>query len=97
MNGTFSLDGKRAIVTGANTGIGQAIAVGLAEAGASVVAAGRSSCAETVEQIKATGREGEALSAGSFGPQGRSGGARCGGRFRHPRQQRGHHSPGGLG
>ncbi|PTE20414.1 2-deoxy-D-gluconate 3-dehydrogenase, partial [Cereibacter changlensis JA139] len=31
---SFSLAGKRALVTGANTGIGQAIAVGLAEAGA---------------------------------------------------------------
>jgi len=29
----FSLEGRRAIVTGANTGIGQAIAVGLAQAG----------------------------------------------------------------
>ncbi|MDZ4392895.1 2-dehydro-3-deoxy-D-gluconate 5-dehydrogenase KduD [Cypionkella sp.] len=45
---SFSLDGKRALVTGANTGIGQAIAVGLAQAGAHVIAAGRSSCAETV-------------------------------------------------
>ena len=45
---SFSLDGKRALVTGANTGIGQAIAVGLAQAGAYVIAAGRSSCAETV-------------------------------------------------
>ncbi|WP_444666270.1 2-dehydro-3-deoxy-D-gluconate 5-dehydrogenase KduD [Cereibacter changlensis] len=45
---SFSLAGKRALVTGANTGIGQAIAVGLAEAGAEVIAAGRSSCAETV-------------------------------------------------
>ena len=30
----FDLSGKAAIVTGANTGIGQAIAVALAEAGA---------------------------------------------------------------
>jgi 2-deoxy-D-gluconate 3-dehydrogenase len=30
----FSLNGQRALVTGANTGIGQAIAVGLAQAGA---------------------------------------------------------------
>ncbi len=32
----FSLEGKVAIVTGAGSGIGQRIAVGLAEAGASV-------------------------------------------------------------
>ena len=42
------LAGKRALVTGANAGIGQAIAVALAEAGAEVICAGRSSSAETV-------------------------------------------------
>lgn len=47
----FSLDGKKALVTGANTGIGQAIAVALGAAGAHVVCAGRRSCAETVAQI----------------------------------------------
>lgn len=44
----FSLKGRVALVTGANTGIGQAIAVSMARAGAQVIAAGRSSCAETV-------------------------------------------------
>ncbi len=57
----FRLDGKRALVTGANTGIGQAIAVGLAEAGAHVIAAGRRSCAETVQMIEAAGGAGEEL------------------------------------
>jgi 2-deoxy-D-gluconate 3-dehydrogenase len=47
----FSLQGKRALVTGANTGIGQAIAVGLAQAGAQVVCAGRRACDETVAMI----------------------------------------------
>lgn len=51
----FSLDGRRALVTGANTGIGQGIALALAEAGATVVAAGRSSMAETEELIAAAG------------------------------------------
>jgi 2-deoxy-D-gluconate 3-dehydrogenase len=44
----FRLDGRSALATGAKTGIGQAIAVALAQAGAHVIAAGRSSCAETV-------------------------------------------------
>ncbi len=34
----FRLDGKVALVTGANRGLGQAIAAGLAEAGAAIVA-----------------------------------------------------------
>lgn len=51
----FSLEGRRAFVTGANTGIGQAIAVGLAEAGAEVICAGRRACDETVEAITAKG------------------------------------------
>ena len=52
MSDPFRLDGKRALVTGANTGIGQAIALGLAQAGAYVIAAGRSSCAETVDLMR---------------------------------------------
>src|SRR4051794_32745188 len=51
----FELDGRRALVTGANTGIGQAIAVALAEAGAHVVCAGRSSMEETIARIRAVG------------------------------------------
>jgi 2-dehydro-3-deoxy-D-gluconate 5-dehydrogenase len=47
----FSLAGRRALVTGANTGIGQAIAVALAQAGAHVTCAGRSACDETLAQI----------------------------------------------
>lgn len=53
---SFDLSGKRALVTGANTGIGQAIGVALAEAGADVAVAGRSHPAETLELIAATGR-----------------------------------------
>ncbi len=33
----FRLDGKVAIVTGASTGLGQGMAIGLAEAGADIV------------------------------------------------------------
>lgn len=55
MSSPFSLAGRRALVTGANTGIGQAIALGLAQAGAQVVCAARRSCAETLSQIEAAG------------------------------------------
>lgn len=54
---SFSLEGKTALVTGANTGIGQAIAVALAEAGAAVAVAGRSEPTETLRAIEATGRK----------------------------------------
>lgn len=51
----FSLTGRRALVTGANTGIGQGIALALADAGAEVVVTGRSSLAQTQQQIAAAG------------------------------------------
>lgn len=47
MKPSFDLSGRTAIVTGANTGIGQAIAVALASAGAAVLGVGRSSMSET--------------------------------------------------
>ena len=43
----FDLTDRNAVVTGANTGIGQAIAVALSEAGANVAAVGRSAMDET--------------------------------------------------
>ena len=52
----FSLEGKVAVVTGANTGLGQAIAVGLAQAGADIVAVGRSAPDETANMVAAAGR-----------------------------------------
>jgi len=48
MNDPFRLDEQRALVTGANTGIGQAIAIALGNAGAEVICAGRSSMDETL-------------------------------------------------
>ncbi|MFA7416073.1 MAG: 2-dehydro-3-deoxy-D-gluconate 5-dehydrogenase KduD [Rhizobium sp.] len=61
MNALFSLSAKRALVTGANTGIGQAIALSLAEAGAHIVCAGRSSVDDTIEMISKAGGRAEGL------------------------------------
>src|SRR4030042_1232300 len=57
------LSGKVAIVTGGGTGIGQGMAVGLAQAGADVVVASRSvsHLRETVSQIEGLGRRSLAL------------------------------------
>ncbi|WP_426129054.1 2-dehydro-3-deoxy-D-gluconate 5-dehydrogenase KduD [Pararhizobium sp. PWRC1-1] len=51
----FDLSGRCAIVTGANTGIGQAIAVGLAGAGADIIGVGRSPMEETAALVEASG------------------------------------------
>jgi len=51
----FDLSGKTAVVTGANTGIGQGIAVALAGAGANVVLVGRSAMDETRKALSGTG------------------------------------------
>jgi 2-deoxy-D-gluconate 3-dehydrogenase len=56
LNGLFSLAGKVALVTGANTGLGQGIAIALAEAGADVVAVGRSNADDTERAVKALQR-----------------------------------------
>ena len=56
MTSPFDLSGKVAVVSGANTGIGQAIAVALAAAGADVACVGRTPSDETVAQIVALGR-----------------------------------------
>lgn len=45
--GAFSLEGKTIVVTGANTGIGQGIAVAIAKAGGHVLGVARSSMDET--------------------------------------------------
>ncbi len=40
LTGLFTVEGKVAVVTGASRGLGQAMALGLAQAGATVVALG---------------------------------------------------------
>ena len=51
----FSLAGRRIVVTGANTGIGQGICVAVAKAGGAVIGVGRSSMDETEALVKAEG------------------------------------------
>ena len=63
MTQIFDLSGKVAIVTGANTGIGQAIALSLAAAGANIAAVGRTPAEETVAQVRALGRRADIISA----------------------------------
>ncbi|MGY4516422.1 2-dehydro-3-deoxy-D-gluconate 5-dehydrogenase KduD [Lysobacter sp. HA18] len=52
----FRLDGRVALVTGANRGLGQAIAVALAEAGADIAAASSTHSQETGDLVRALGR-----------------------------------------
>lgn len=57
MSHPFSLEGKTALVTGANTGLGRGIAVALAGAGADLCLVGRTSPADTVDAIASLGRK----------------------------------------
>ena len=60
----FRLDGKKALVTGSATGLGAAIAIALAEAGAAVACHGNRRAAEqTAETIRSSGGEAVAFSA----------------------------------
>ncbi len=59
----FSLEGKTIMVTGANTGIGQGIAVSVARAGARVIGVGRSAMEETAKIVGDAGAEFLALQA----------------------------------
>lgn len=56
MNRMFDLSGKVAVVTGANTGIGQGIAIALAQAGADIALVARSDASETAALIEQAGR-----------------------------------------
>ncbi len=59
----FDLTGKVAIVTGANTGIGQGIAVALAHAGADIALVARRDPEETVQMVEAAGRRAHVVMA----------------------------------
>jgi 2-deoxy-D-gluconate 3-dehydrogenase len=53
---SFKLDGKVALVTGAGRGLGQAMAIGLAEAGADIAGLDLISLEETQAQVETLGR-----------------------------------------
>ncbi len=70
MANPFSLEGKVALVTGGNTGLGQGIAVALAEAGADIAAVARRAPDQTGARVHALGRRFLGLQAdlGGIGP-----------------------------
>jgi 2-deoxy-D-gluconate 3-dehydrogenase len=53
----FKLDGKVALVTGAAQGLGQGMALALAEAGADIASLDRIGCEKTCEAVQALGRK----------------------------------------
>ena len=54
---SFNLEGKVAIVTGCDTGLGQGMALGLAKAGCDIVGVNIIEPTETIEKIEAEGRK----------------------------------------
>ena len=56
ISNSFQLAGRTAIVTGCNTGLGQGMALALAQAGADIVGVNRTDPADTRRQVGALGR-----------------------------------------
>lgn len=68
----FELDGKLALVTGSSRGIGRAIAINLAKAGADVILHCRSNvekCRETMKEIKNYGGRCDVITADTSNPE----------------------------
>lgn len=59
----FSLNGKVALVTGCDTGLGQGMALGLAEAGCDIISVSRKIPQETSAKVQALGRRFAAIQA----------------------------------
>ncbi|MFT3868453.1 MAG: 2-dehydro-3-deoxy-D-gluconate 5-dehydrogenase KduD [Nibricoccus sp.] len=59
----FTLNGKTAVVTGAARGLGQGIAIALAEAGADIVAVDILPAADTVHRVETLGRKAISITA----------------------------------
>ena len=65
----FNLQGKVALVTGCDKGLGQGMALGLAEAGCDIVSVSRSVPQETAQKVQALGRRLYAIQADLSRPE----------------------------
>jgi 2-deoxy-D-gluconate 3-dehydrogenase len=63
MNALFDLSGKSAVVTGASTGLGAAMTLALASAGADVLLVDHSARDEVAQKVRAMGRKAPTLAA----------------------------------
>ena len=60
---SFNLKGKVALVTGCDTGLGQGMAVGLAQAGCDIVGVNITAPTDTINKVEALGRRFLSLTA----------------------------------
>lgn len=66
----FNLEGKIALVTGCNTGLGQGMALGLAQAGCDIIGVNRAGPADTQSKVEAMGRRFWSIQADLTQPKG---------------------------